>query len=254
MTDTTERIIYNRSGGQSAYTLRRAAPAPGFEDVYTVTGAPRGKAHTWYVHGHNGMVIHTADTTTLPAYVSEAVEQEYARDRLRALLPPGTTVYTILHHVGRSGMSRRVGVRAIVDDNPMYLDGLVHAAEPSFFPLGDREGIVMGGCGMDMGFHLVYSLSRMLYPEGHPCLGEKSCPSNDHSNDYNGFSRAYDEEHADGAPWWLTGDYELSEEDHELRQAYREAKRAAWEAGEAARYSPKRIHSDGGYALSQRWM
>lgn len=31
----------------------------------------------------------------------------------------------------------------------------------------ERDGaIVVGGCGMDMGFHLVYTLGRYLYPDG----------------------------------------------------------------------------------------
>ena len=34
---------------------------------------------------------------------------------------------------------------------------------------------------MDMGFHLVYELSRALYPAGFVCSGDK-CNSNDHSN------------------------------------------------------------------------
>ena len=30
----------------------------------------------------------------------------------------------------------------------------------------DRKGaLIVGGCGMDMGFHVVYSLARSLYPE-----------------------------------------------------------------------------------------
>jgi hypothetical protein len=49
----------------------------------------------------------------------------------------------------------------------------------------------MGGAGMDMGFALVYNLSRSLYPNGFDCIGE-SCPSNDHVNGYN---RSH---HADG--------------------------------------------------------
>jgi hypothetical protein len=30
----------------------------------------------------------------------------------------------------------------------------------------DRQGIKIGGCGMDMGFSLVYDLGRTLYPRG----------------------------------------------------------------------------------------
>lgn len=59
------------------------------------------------------------------------------------------------------------------------------------------------GCGMDVGFSLVYNLGWVLFPNGFECVGER-CPSNDHSN----------------------GDRD---------------------------YSPHH-HSDGGYALRQRWL
>lgn len=32
----------------------------------------------------------------------------------------------------------------------------------------DRQGIPVGGCGMDMGFHLVYGLGSRLWPKGTP--------------------------------------------------------------------------------------
>ena len=71
-----------------------------------------------------------------------------------------------------------------------------------------REALAVGGCGMDMGFHVVYSLARALYHKrdgspGWQCIG-KHCPSNDHTN----------------------GD---------------------------RNYEPH-PHSDGGYALTQRWI
>jgi len=44
-----------------------------------------------------------------------------------------------------------------------------------------HEGAKASGCGMDMGFALVYDLSRILFKEGFECIGEH-CPSNDHSN------------------------------------------------------------------------
>jgi len=52
----------------------------------------------------------------------------------------------------------------------------------------NHGGVKVEGCGMDMGFHLVYTLSRVLYPNGHPCTcveerGPDRCPSNDHSNE-----------------------------------------------------------------------
>ena len=47
------------------------------------------------------------------------------------------------------------------------------------------EGVIVNGCGMDMGFALVYNLSRTLYPQ-YNCTGNRSwsdrCPSNTHVN------------------------------------------------------------------------
>lgn len=71
-------------------------------------------------------------------------------------------VYTILRHVTRSGMSRSITCFVVVDGEPWTLDYRVSKI------LGWRTderhgGIRVSGCGMDMGFHLVYSLSRSVY-------------------------------------------------------------------------------------------
>jgi hypothetical protein len=47
--------------------------------------------------------------------------------------------------------------------------------------IGSHDGIVVRGCGMDMGFHLVYNLSSILFADSFTCIGP-GCPSNDHSN------------------------------------------------------------------------
>lgn len=122
-------------------------------------------------------------------------EKREAIDKLRELCPPGTAVYTILRHVSRSGMQRAISLRVIRYGEPIYLDGYVATA------LGDRiderhQGIVVGGCGMDMGFELVYNLSAVLYPSGFGCIGPgkngRGCPSNDHSNGDNDYTPHYD--------------------------------------------------------------
>ena len=102
--------------------------------------------------------------------------------RLHEWIKPGDTLHTILRSRSRSGMSRRISVVAVdrTDGSLLYLDGNVaHALGRSLSP--KREGIRMDGCGMDMGFALVYELSRAMFPTGHPCVGDR-CPSNDHSN------------------------------------------------------------------------
>lgn len=115
----------------------------------------------------------------------EAVRQE-SLEHLRNLLKPGDTVSTILRHVSRSGMQRRIS--AVIARDGEVIDITWHAARAMGESVKQRgayvqdAGIVMVGCGMDMGFALVYNLSYALYPNGFTCPGE-SCPSNDHSND-----------------------------------------------------------------------
>ena len=141
--------------------------------------------------------------------------QQEARGHLRAILKPGDTIYTVLRHVSKSGMSRDIDLYLMSADGPLYLSGYAATA------LGERrapdQGIRVGGCGMDMGFHLVYNLSSALYPDGFLCIGKgeghpRLCPSNDHSNDWH-----------DGPP-------------------------------EGERYAPTRRHTSGGYALRHRWI
>ena len=90
------------------------------------------------------------------------------------------TVYTDVKHVTRSGMGRSIAAYVIVDGEPINISGLVAKAVGWTLDT-DRLAVKVGGCGMDMGFHLVYSLSYVLWPEGYGCTGE-GCWSNDHSN------------------------------------------------------------------------
>lgn len=106
-------------------------------------------------------------------------------DTLRDAFPPGTEVRTILRHVSRSGMLRSISVIGLdCNDEAGHAmhdwSGFVAATVGSPF---DRNngGVRRTGAGMDMGFDLVYSLSRRLYPNGFACIGD-GCPSNDHSN------------------------------------------------------------------------
>ena len=115
----------------------------------------------------------------------EAERQEAVRE-LREILYPGDTVFVDLKHVSRSGMSRVIMPFIIQDNEPRYLGWTVAKALDMTYSR-EKEGIKIGGCGMDMGFALVYDLSRTLFPDGYECIGRddaahKYCPSNDHSN------------------------------------------------------------------------
>jgi hypothetical protein len=94
----------------------------------------------------------------------EKERKEY-QDRLREILEPGDMVFTILRHVSASGMSRNLDLVVIKDNEPMRLTYWV-AKAAGFTYNEKKEALVVGGCGMDMGFHVVYNLSRYLWPEG----------------------------------------------------------------------------------------
>lgn len=141
-------------------------------------------------------------------------EKEKAIAELRKELKPGDTVYTKLLHCAKSGMMRIVDVIVIRDNEPLRYTWA--AAKAAGFSYNTKhEGIRVDGCGMDVGFEVVYNLSHVLFPDGFKCIGyEARCPSNDHSNDYmdnKGKSR------------------------EEL-------------------YSTERVHKSGGYALRHRWL
>lgn len=88
-------------------------------------------------------------------------------DRLRDTLEPGQTVYTILRHCSASGMSRRISLAVVNKDLEVQVIDFwaAHAMDDKIHKDG---GIVVNGCGMDMGFALVYNLGRRLWPNGAP--------------------------------------------------------------------------------------
>lgn len=113
-----------------------------------------------------------------------------ATERLHALIKPGDKVYTILRQVARSGMSRHISVMLIRrvptgeiaekwNGEPRDITGLVALALQE--RVADDGGLIMSGCGMDMGFETVYRIGTALWPDGFECVGD-GCHSNDHFN------------------------------------------------------------------------
>jgi hypothetical protein len=117
-------------------------------------------------------------------------ETAEAIEELRKILKPGDTVYTSLKHVSRSGMYRIIEVITIQNNQPIWLSQLVAKACRERYDT-KSEGVGISGCGMDMGFALVYNLSHTLFPSGFDCIKE-NCPSNDHHN------RENNDHHRDG--------------------------------------------------------
>ena len=92
-------------------------------------------------------------------------ERAEAREFLLKHLKPGDTVYTVLRHVSRSGMMRRISPVIIVNGEPMDIDWQV-AKLGIWSRRYPNDGLIVEGCGMDMGFHVIYELSRVLFPDG----------------------------------------------------------------------------------------
>ena len=75
---------------------------------------------------------------------------------------PTDTIYTVIRHVSASGMQREISVKMIDAGRIIHLDYLVSTATGR--KLGKHGGIVMKGCGMDMGFALVDGINHLFSP------------------------------------------------------------------------------------------
>lgn len=102
-------------------------------------------------------------------------------DYLKEVLKPGDTVHCVLRHVSTSGMTRHIDFYKVEGDGMRYLSW--HIANLLDYKLAKQQGLKVGGCGMDMGFSVVYNLSSALYREsGYECLKPDRCPSSFHVN------------------------------------------------------------------------
>lgn len=147
-------------------------------------------------------------------------EQVEALEFLHKHLKPGDTVTTIQRHVSRSGMSRRISPVIIINGETRDISW--HVSKLGSYNLSKRhDGLIVSGCGMDMGFALVYDLSYKLFPDGFGIEGQASL--------YPQGIRPVTKEHAD----------KLNGQGVQFRG--RNGDTSGWD-------------KDGGYALKQRWL
>jgi len=94
-----------------------------------------------------------------------AESRKYAKELLSRHLTAGMTViYTHVSSVSSSGMSRRIRCYiAIIDDGkPEIMDITYYVSQVCGYSMNDA-GMLVKGCGMDMGFAVVYDLSNVLF-------------------------------------------------------------------------------------------
>lgn len=161
----------------------------------------------------------------------------------------GSTIYTKVLHVSRSGMTRTIGCYVVRKGEVFDVSHLVAPAIGATLDR-DRGGVKVQGCGMDMTFYVVYSLARAMFPKGVKCNGisegRHRCPSNDHSNDWGIAHRMADDElEAEGLS---TGD---TYEERRESLAVRNERAAVIAEREGLNYRKGRKHADGGYHLTR---
>ena len=93
-----------------------------------------------------------------------------ARTTLKRLgVKPGTTIYTLCRRVSTSGMSRVIDLFVIHKNQPVSIAWCAAALMSySLDSHSNGYGLKVSGAGMDMGFHVVYSLGSVLWPKGTP--------------------------------------------------------------------------------------
>ena len=88
---------------------------------------------------------------------------EYSTQLLKDNFPKGSTVYLVVRQISRSGMYRHISCHSKDFGNYSY-----HVAKVLKWAYKDKTNAVgVGGCGMDMGFHMVYTLASVLYGDGY---------------------------------------------------------------------------------------
>ena len=128
-----------------------------------------------YLQDADGYIVTTTNPQyhqglkVLPAENGKRLYRQQVIDELKHDLKPGAKVYTILRHVSASGMQRRISLFIPYT----YPDGQASVVTIDYnvtiaidAKLHPKDGIIIKGCGTDMGFELVYRLGCALWPNG----------------------------------------------------------------------------------------
>lgn len=96
-------------------------------------------------------------------------EKQEAIATLLKLVKPNDVIYTDIKSVSSSGMSRQIACYIAYTNE----QGQARIKEITWLvskacdlKIGSKGGLLVGGCGMDMAFSVVYNLGRTLWPNG----------------------------------------------------------------------------------------
>jgi hypothetical protein len=107
-------------------------------------------------------------TKTKKDWAVAGEDEFYALTWLRQA-PKETPLYGIVRSVSRSGMSRRIDFYAIdpKDQRPIWLTPVFRDVLGLSQGSGDRDGLRVDGCGMDMIFDCIYNMGRAIKGDGY---------------------------------------------------------------------------------------
>lgn len=126
----------------------------------------QGKPHAYIIATEGDHWESDPEAKRVTAAEGKRKLAEHARRKLLEILKPGDTVHTVLRHVSRSGMYRVIDCYKLEGGEQIYLSGYMLNLGVGDRARGGKDGIGIGGCGMDMGFALVYDLGYKLWPRG----------------------------------------------------------------------------------------
>lgn len=96
----------------------------------------------------------------------EDERQYHQRKELKGMIEKGgRRIYCILNSVSRSGMTRIITPYVIIKNVPCFVGCLIAELLDLKRDL-HSGGVKVSGCGMDMGFWLVYEVGSVLYKGG----------------------------------------------------------------------------------------
>lgn len=91
-------------------------------------------------------------------------DQASAANRLRLILPIGSTIYSVQRWTSRTGMSARFEFFAVSNGRIENITGLICIVQD--FKRHDNDGIQVNGTGFSKGGQIVEDLGVALFPEG----------------------------------------------------------------------------------------
>lgn len=87
-------------------------------------------------------------------------ERQEAIQKLRNWINKDTGIVIVIKSISKSGMSRKMEI--YTRDLDLHLS--YHVSKALDWRM-KGDSVLVSGCGMDMAFHLAYSLSHVLYSE-----------------------------------------------------------------------------------------